>query len=325
MYIPALIDAVLSAPSTCHSSTTRQHLQQLVKDFVESEQYQALRRVALAIRSDRSRHLNSSRPNNTGLSLETIIHRYPYVYEYNFLTQDSTVEQRQTIQTIRQDAQEKYDLDLSRYMAYRQSMSYRNVAVLPAKNPTLLSSEQLNYALFHYKGKVDGKNTQRDLANCFLTYCRWTRSYHDFKGDLYDYLTMTLAPLFKGQRFGQKLSDRLQATLSHYDQRPPTTLLLNETCQSLLDFLVVESLQKPDHRNFIDLLGNLGTTLTISLLLKILLICGQAKPWLEQRFAILFNHYSDRPQNDVTWLVEAMETLNVAMSTNFSRIRGLGV
>ena len=323
VFIPALIDTVLTSPVNPDSSTRNRHLWHLTQHFIQSEQYQALRRLALTIRSENRGKEAQTKPSNG--PLEMIIHRYPYVYEHNLLTQDSTVEQRHTVQSMRNEAQAKYDLELSRYVAYHRSSSYRNVAIFPAKNPTLLSDDRLNNALSQYVGKVDGRNTQRDLANCFLTYSKWTRSYSEFKGDLYDYLTLSMGSWFSGQRFGSRLSDRLSFTLSQYDDKPPTNALFQETCKSLLNFLVVESPQNPEHTNFIDMLGNIGATLTISVLLKIILLCDHAKPWLERRFAILFNHYGDRPQTDVKWLVESMETLNVAMSTNFSNLRGLNL
>ena len=323
VFIPALIDTVLASPVTPDSSVRNRHLWQLTQHFIQSEQYQALQRLSSTIRSERRGKDVQTKPRN--VPLETILHRYPYVYEHNLLTQDSTVEQRHTIHAIRQEAPAKYDLDLSRYLAYHRSSSYREVAVFPARNPTLLSDAHLNKALSQYVGRVDGRNTQRDLANCFLTYSKWTRSYSEFKGDLYDYLTLSMGSWFSGQRFGSRLSDRLHSTLSQYDDKPPTNALFQETCKSLLNFLVVEGPQNPEHTNFIDMLGNLGATLTISVLLKIILLCEQAKPWLERRFAILFNHYGDHPQTDVKWLVESLETLNVAMSTNFSNLRGLNV
>lgn len=323
VFIPALIDIMLTSPVKLNSSVRNKSLWHLIQHFIQSEQYQALQRLGLTIRSHNQTKERQTKPKQ--VPLETIIHRYPYVYEYNLLTQDSTVEQRHTIQAMRTEAQAKFDMDLSRYVAYHRSSSYRDVVVFPTQNPTLLSDERLNHALSHYVGKIDGQNTQRDLANCFLTYSKWTRSYAELKEDLYNYLTLSMGPWFRGQRFGSRLSDRLFSTLTQYDDTPPTNALFQETCKSLINFLVVESPQSPEHTNFIDMLGNLGATLTISVLLKIILLCKQAKPWLERRFAILFNHYGDRPQTDVKWLVDSMETLNVAMSTNFSNLRGLSI
>jgi hypothetical protein len=38
---------------------------------------------------------------------------------------------------------------------------------------------------------------------------------------------------------------------------------------------------------------------------------------LEKRFSTLFNHYETSTQNNVKWLVQMFENLNVAMSVNF--------
>ena len=88
----------------------------------------------------------------------------------------------------------------------------------------------------------------------------------------------------------------------------------------MLDFLVVESIQKPQHFLFLNLMSNIGPIATISILLKIVLVCYRVKPYLEKRFAILFNHYEKDMRESVAWLVKALENLQVALSTNFGRI-----
>jgi hypothetical protein len=88
----------------------------------------------------------------------------------------------------------------------------------------------------------------------------------------------------------------------------------------MLGFLVVESMQKPQHFIFVNLLANMGPINTIGLLLKIVLVCYRVKPYLEKRFAILFNHYESSTREVVSWLVKALENLQVALSTNFGRV-----
>jgi hypothetical protein len=92
------------------------------------------------------------------------------------------------------------------------------------------------------------------------------------------------------------------------------------TCRKLLNFLVVESSQQPNHYIFCNLTANFGITPTIGLLLKIALICRQVKPYLEKRFSILFNHYEAYTKDKVEWLVESLENLNIAFSSNFGAI-----
>ncbi|NJR65047.1 MAG: hypothetical protein HC772_06555, partial [Leptolyngbyaceae cyanobacterium CRU_2_3] len=88
----------------------------------------------------------------------------------------------------------------------------------------------------------------------------------------------------------------------------------------LLNFLVADKPQHPNHFTFIDLITNLGPIATIGILLKIVLICRKVKPCLERRLSILFSHYEMCTRESVEWLVQALETLNVALTTNFGSI-----
>ena len=88
----------------------------------------------------------------------------------------------------------------------------------------------------------------------------------------------------------------------------------------MLSFLIVNNQKQLQHFLFVNLIGNLGPIITTGLLLKILLVCQQVRPGLEQRFAILFNHYESSTQKKVQWLVKALENMQIALSTNFGRI-----
>jgi hypothetical protein len=70
-----------------------------------------------------------------------------------------------------------------------------------------------------------------------------------------------------------------------------------------------------------DLITNIGPSATIRLLLKIVLVCKKVKPYLEKRFAILFNHYESYSQSGVQWLVKCMENLNIAWSSYFGILK----
>lgn len=316
VYIPELIDSFEELPSSPPRTPTEQQLRRLLAKFVESPQYKALRCLSLAICAE----WDYARKEPSTDSLVTTVRRYPYIYRHQLLTRDSSFEQRKTVRAMQREAQKQLDIKLSRYSAYLKfgSADASINSANPEINPTLLSSEQLNYALHQFTGKVDGTNTHRDLAKQFLTYSQWVCSYRDFKHDLYDYLTPAVRSRFGKHHFNQRLATFLSETFAYYDASVPDDALIAATCKKLLNFLVVESPRCPDHMNFIDLIGNLGATLTMALLLKIILLCRQAKPWLERRLSILFNHYSLRPKGDVLWLIDALENANVALSTNFS-------
>jgi hypothetical protein len=69
---------------------------------------------------------------------------------------------------------------------------------------------------------------------------------------------------------------------------------------------------------FMDLLNNVGSTLTVGLLLKVVLLCNKVKPYLERRLSILFQHYASQARGSVDWLVCCLEKLNLAWTAHFS-------
>ncbi|HEY9639188.1 MAG TPA: hypothetical protein V6C57_01825, partial [Coleofasciculaceae cyanobacterium] len=147
-----------------------------------------------------------------------------------------------------------------------------------------------------------------------------SQTYRVFKHDLYDYLTASIDTKYGKSQFNQRLYTYVQEILPDQDAQCLNDVLLVGTCRKLLNFLIVESCQNLNHANFVDLTGNLGTTVTIGLLLKIVLICRNVKPYLEKRFSILFNHYESCARDGVVWLIESLESLNVAFSINFGTL-----
>ena len=88
----------------------------------------------------------------------------------------------------------------------------------------------------------------------------------------------------------------------------------------LFNFIVVENTQQPNHYVLIDLISNIGTLETTTLLLKIVLLSRKVKPDLEKRFSILFNHYESQALNDIRWFINSLENLNVALVVNFGTV-----
>lgn len=300
---------------------TTQRLRELIQGFRETEQYRALKRLAHVVSQTPEWSINSGNK-----PLGTLIRRYPCLYNYNLLTTDSTDEQRRTVRQIRRRVQRQFERDLAQYATYKLLGGGLSVGKSAAKhthspkNPTLLSDRHLDRALQQFGGKIDGSNTCRDLAQRFLTYSSQACSYRVFKDDLYEYLISSIDSKYGKNQFNQRLYNHLQSILPEHDSHHLNDVLLIGTCCKLLNFLVVESSQRPNHAVFVDLTGNLGITTTIGLLLKIVLICRKVKPYLEKQFAILFKHYETYARDSVTWLIDSLENLNVAFSINFGSL-----
>lgn len=298
----------------------------LVYEFTKSEQYLALKRFAEVINqpAELDYKTQSSEP------LRILIPRYPYLYKHCLLSDDSSYEHQQMIQLIQVQKQRKYELDLSQYAAHqmrlatiarRTSLEEARKIVSPVPNPTFLNNRELFAALKQFVGKIEGSQTYKDLAQSFLSQTKPNQSFRDFKESLYEYISPTsIDSSYIRNQFNDKLYKQLQNIIPHSDEENFSEFLLLRTCNQILNFLVVESPQKPNHFVFIDLIANVGPTMTVGLLLKIVLICRKIKPYLEKRFAILFNHYESCSQDGVLWLVKVLENLNIALSTNFGGV-----
>lgn len=326
MAIPKLI-ALFDAPpptrttSVLHSRSIHR-LHQLRKQFKETEQYLTLRRLAQVLTEEAVANAGH-RP------LGTLIRRYPYLYEHCLLSEDSTQEQAHTIKEIRSTMQRQFELDLSRYVTYQvrrsqlmaRGMSSDSQMIRSSgTNPTLLNDRELGQALRHYVGRIDGTRSHKDVAQSFLTHIDPSPKFAAFKDDLYQYITAAIDPEYGKRKFNHQLHHHLKNTLSDSDSQPLNDFLLVRTCNSLLNFLVADQPQHPNHFVFIDLTTNVGPILTTGLLLRIVLLCRKVKPSLERRFSILFNHYEGYTRETVQWLVQALENLNVALTTNFGSV-----
>jgi hypothetical protein len=319
--IPELVALFENPPDPARvQSRGARRLRHLVQLFTETEQYLTLRRLSTVMSESAEVYHSGS------ISVGTLIQRYPYLYEHCLLSEDSSYEHQQTVRQVQSRIQRRFELDLSQYVTYQvrraqamrsQSKDSLDKIIQPVRNPTLLTERELAVALKQFVGKVQGSDTYRDVAHSFLTHSSQTTSYKAFKDDLYEYLTLSIDPSYGKRQFNDRLYHHLSDTLPQCNSQKPTEFLLVRTCSQLLNFLVVESPQRPNHFIFVDLITNLGATFTTGLLLKIVLLCRKVKPYLEKRFSILFNHYEASTKDGVPWLITSLENLNVAFSVHF--------
>ncbi|MBI4782482.1 MAG: hypothetical protein HY785_14365 [Oscillatoriophycideae cyanobacterium NC_groundwater_1537_Pr4_S-0.65um_50_18] len=320
--IPQLVKLFETPPQAFGISATHSHsvkrLHSLTSQFTETEQYLTLRRLAQV--------LTEAAESQGNRSLGTLIRRYPYLYEHCLLSDESTHEQQVTVQKIQLIRQKQFEIDLSQYVTYQVRRSHSTQCpnpanpqriIVPVTNPTLLSEQDLSQALRHYVGKVEGSRTHKDIALNFMTHVGASPSIRSFKDDLYQYITASVDPAYGNRKFNNQLYYYLQGVLPDSSHQRLNDFWLIRICNHLLNFLVADKPQSPNHFMFIDLITNLGPIATIAILLKIVLICRKVRPCLERRLSILFSHYEMSTREAVEWLVQALETLNVALTTNF--------
>lgn len=315
--ITELISLFENLPEAAPYSHESKKVRALVQDFTSSEQYAALCRLKQFFLEPRplsgeGAKLLEEEP------LGNRIRHYPFLYDNSLLTKDSTQEHKQNVLDLRRKAEKDLGLTLVRYQSACQGHSRK----LQVNNPTLLDDQTLSEALNHYTGKFDGHRTQKDWASWFLTFSKTTRSFRDFKEEFVEYLIQPVAavePKYADNHFTRQLRNHLRDTLSDFDDQRLNDFIVVETCRKVLNYLVVDRPlnKRPEFRTFRHLLNDIGYTLTVGLLLRIVLFCSMAKPWLERCFSVLFNLHEQKNCKDVPWLVTTLEHTNVALITNF--------
>lgn len=324
----------LATPGVAATFATKR-LRQLTRQFLQTEEYQSLRRLAQVVEgtspSPRPKPaeepsrllLPSDRPVITPKqkTLGSLIHRYPYLYPHCLGGEASDGGQR-AIEEMQAQTQRQYERDLSRYVTHlvQQSQTHQ-----PRSgnwtNPTLLTDQELKAAVRHFAGKMDGQRTCREASRRLLTYSAQGPSYREFKEHLYQYLTSSFGTehtKYREHHFNSWLHTHLRNTLPQSDTERVSSFLIGKTCHQLLEALVA-SPQQTNHYVFLDLISNVGATVTIGLVLKVLLLYNNLRSNVEKRFAVLFKHY-EHLLDGVDWLIHSLENLNIALSIHFGKV-----
>ncbi|MEM9506853.1 MAG: hypothetical protein AAGA16_04100, partial [Cyanobacteria bacterium P01_E01_bin.35] len=329
--LTTLIERALP-PGGAYSRVSRK-LRQLVKDFLKTDYFIRIQRLARLIDGSlEPEYRRSRRIEIVTNSVGDLIQRYPYLHQHCLVAEGSTDEFQQTVETIQAGIQSDYELNLSQYITHRVRMAklvkqYKaaNINKIPKKlikqvdNPTLLSNRELDRALRHYMGKVERNSTYYDLSQNFLTHTSQVKNFKAFKADLYEYIISGIDSGYREGDFRHELQQYLGNTLTDFDHRGVDEFLTLRTYCQLFKFLVVESKSNNDHQHYLGLVNYLGEVRTIGLLLRLVLLCNKVKPYLEQRFSILFSSYEAVAEDQAPWLVKSLENLQVAFSIHFGQ------
>jgi hypothetical protein len=325
---PLAFANLLSLFKTTGSQFASRRLQELVQIFVKSEEYLGLERLTQVYDLEPTINNNYKEQSEIKRPLANLISRYPYLYSHCLLNEASSKENKRLIIQLQQERQKQFEINLLQYATYlvrrvqieRQASSVQVIrSIQPIANPTLLSDLKLELALKKFVGKVEDSYSYRELAQRFLNRTSSNQSYGRFKQHLYEYLITSIEPEYGKHQFYERLYKQLNNSFTDFDSKKINDYLIEQTCVQLFNFLV-ESPHHPEYLIFIDLISNLGTLSTITLLLKIVLLSQQSRPHLEKRFSVLFNYYESQTINDLLWLVESLENLNVALIVNFGNL-----
>lgn len=324
-FIPNLITIFdFITPKTNCYDRRKSRLLKLVVNFKDTEQYLKLTRLVDLLTSSQLINLESNG------KIGELAKRYFYLYEYLLLGSDQSPEEKKLIKEIYQHNQKCFEFQLSQHIIYRarlvqiararQFSQGAGKIIRRVPNPTLLSEKDLKIAIKQYLGKVNQADNICQSARKFLTENKFRRSYREYHRDLYNYLVDSIVPRQEDYPFANKLQQIFYKIKSPGNTLELTEVVMLSTSRQLLKYLVASTYEQPEHYQFIELIKYLGTVQTITLLIKIILVCPQAKPDLEKKFAILFNHYQFYQFNEVPWLVKSLEHLLITFSLYFGKI-----
>ncbi len=310
----SLIDQVTTPGMTRRYDQGTKRLRSIVYQYGKSHYCVQLRRIAEFVR-------DKGRPSQQE-PLISLIDRYPYLYSHCLKSTQEDPAHDRLIRQAQAQAQQKYEQDLSRFMALSVLGEGRSPLTQgePIKNPTLLSPKDLHQSLTHFVGPSTSQGTYRDMSNRFVRTVDHRVKFQAFKDNLYDYLTADVDPTYGNSRFYKNLREQLITISPEHHLQPVTDILKTRTYNRLLNYLVIESRQAPKHFVFMDLISNLGSTLTVGLLLKLVLLDKSVKFSLERRLGMLFQHYESYQQGAVQWLVRCLEKVNLALASHFGKL-----
>jgi hypothetical protein len=120
--------------------------------------------------------------------------------------------------------------------------------------------------------------------------------------------------------FNQKLSEKLAGLYESYHDEQVGEALLLRTCNRVIDYLTTEDHKEPASL-FILLLSQGNPITLVIVLLKLILICPNARTHLETCIAKLIEYYVDYPEDECKWVVNFFEIFNITLAIHADNVQ----
>ncbi len=282
------------------ASRPRKHLQKWLKRFVDSQDYTDLKLFT-------AEHRKNSQL--LGGAAKHWSERYTsYLLVPQYVNMDNSPEQREAARKRSQELKDRFKFELAMYTARSQTAVHDPGR--PIQNPTGLGEEVLR--LIKTIMVRQGQYKYSYFANIFTKQVKGL-DYADFKDALCNYLAFSSEGKEVKNPTYQRILGRIKSLYPKYDQDALSDSLLLRTCNRVISFLTTEKEEEPS--DFFIFLVSQGNTITlVILLLKLILICPNARTHLEHQVAKLIRHYIAYPETDCDWVVQFFEVFNIAFA-----------
>src|SRR5919199_720765 len=300
-YIKALVDLFSEFQTTRKSLSPGVSRQRTwLSKFVNSKNYQELKLFIAKYGYSDKEHWSSRYTS------------YLLVPQYTNL--NNPVEQREAARALSKKLKDKFKFDLAMYTARSQSPVEKDK--IP-KNPTGLGDEVIR--LIKMIVAKRGSFSYENLAHIFLEQTR-DFTYKNFKKSLKKYLIFSVGKKDFVEVLNERLSEKLESIYESYHQDSVDEALLLRTCNRVLEFLTTEDQQEPSGL-FIFLLSQGHPITLVIVLLKIILICPNARSHLETCIAKLIQYYTNYPEDECQGIVNFFEVFNITFAIHADNVQ----
>ncbi len=274
-------------------SPTLKRLRAWIDNFRKSKDYEELK--LFAARYDESRE---------GAWFD----RYTsYLLVPQYVDSTNPIEQREAARALSMQLKDQFKFSLAMYIAKSQSAT--SPERLPT-NPTALGDNvlQLIKAIVAKRGQFSYAN----LANIFINQTHQL-SYKEFKHELKRYLISSINENDLTVTLQARLTEKLDLLYLDYDYEMLNDALILRTCNRIIEHLTSEDRQNPSPL-FVLLVCHGSPMTLVIVLLKLILICKNARTHLEAQIAELIRYYKNFPEDECWWVVNFLEIFNVTFA-----------
>lgn len=230
-----------------------------------------------------------------------------YLLAPQYVNSKNSEEHRQAARILSKQLQEQFKLELAMYTARARPVAFTDKRI---QNPTALGDEALR--LVKRIVAKRGSFSYPNLAHIFLNQTQGI-SYKEFKQSLIKYLIFSVGNEAIVESLKTTLGKKLELIYENHHEEDWTKPLLLKTANRLIGFFTTEKQGEPSP--LFMLLASQGNPLTLAiLLLKILLICPQARTHLEVCMARLIEYYQDYSQEECHWVINFLEISKIILA-----------
>lgn len=216
-------------------------------------------------------------------------------------------EQQEAAKKLSKQMKDKFKFELAMYIARSQSAASSSTRY---KNPSIFGEHVLRLIKMIVVKK--GVFSYENIANIFIKQTQ-NQNLQSFKLNLQKYLFYSVDKQELVENVKQQLADKLSSWKTEYDEDIINKNLILRICNRVIDSLTTENGQEPSQL-FVLLLSQGNPLTLIIVLLKVILICNNARSHLEIRIADLINYYEKYPEHECKWFIHFLEIFNITFA-----------